>query len=308
MCNAKPGRRCQKDSFNILQLRVNKFVDYTEKIDTTELSREQFKRVDEMAKAIDEQKAFYYATAGAQLDPYDAMTRVSRLNKEILAKNQDFIDQDEISLFQTGQYLGRLQEYADRYRRENKKSQLDTARKMKTIEGFDLVVRGFEQKFAADEDAQVNKFFGSERPQNWEHLPAVVEIKNKYAAKAASLRRAFEIADREAGDIIQRDKSKNSKNYEIDSPSGVPATVSYWKTYDGSFEATSSFRIRALSADEAKAKTKEMFTWPAKIDVVQLGNSDSFAVSTTYMWRGSEKVEDMHNHHLRFWKPSKYVV
>lgn len=307
MCNAKPGQRCQKDSFDLLQARVNKFTDYTEKINTENMTPEQFQRVQEMADSITTQKVFYYATAGAQKDPYDSMSHVSRLNKRIMMKNQDYLESDESKLFRTGQYLGKLQEFADQYRRNNKASQLDTARKMYSAEGFDYVVRGYENKFASEEGAQISKLLGPDRPSNWESLDEVVEIKNKYAMKASHLHHAFEIANREAGDVIQRDQRKNSKNYSL-TDSEVPARVSYWKTYDGLFEATSDFCVDASTQGEAESKARRVFTWPARINVVKSRNSDKFLVNIKYLWKGSEAVEDMHNHHLRFWKPGNYLA
>lgn len=307
MCNAKPGQRCQKDSFNMLQNRVSKFAGYTEKINTNTMNREQTRRVREMAEDIDEHKVFYYATAGAQKDPYEAINHVSRLNKGILMKNQDYLEPNETALFRTGQYLSKLQEYADKYRRENKTSQLDTARKMKTVDGFDYVVRGYENKFASEEDAALKELLGPERPQGWERQPEVIEIRDKYAMKASYLHRAFEIANKEAGDIIQRDQHKNSKNYELGTPD-APVKVSYWKTYDGVFEATSNFRVDASTQGEAESKAQRIFSWPAKFDVVKSRNSDKYIVNVKYLWQGSERVEDMHHHHLRFWKPENYLV
>lgn len=196
-----------------------------------------------------------------------------------------------------------MQAYADQYRRNNKASQLDTARKMKTVDGFDYIVRGYENKFASDEDSEVKELLGPDRPAGWEQMDDVLKIKDKFSLKATHLHRAFEIANKEAGDIIQRDQRKNSKDYSIGTADN-PVKVSYWKTYDGMFEATSNFRIDAATQGEAESKAQRMFTWPAKFDVVKSNNSDKYLVNVKYLWQGSEKVEDMHNHHLRFWKPS----
>ncbi|MBC9705322.1 MAG: hypothetical protein H9W81_10185 [Enterococcus sp.] len=307
MCNAKPGQRCESDSYNVLQSKMRKFSAYTEKLGTDNMTQHQLQETGKLAKSINDQKIFYYATAGAQKDPQEAMAKVSRLNKQILEKNQYFLDLNESDMFRTAQYLGKLQEFADHYRRVNKTSQIETARLMRNVDGFDYVVRTCEQRFSSEEESEINKYFGSERPELWEEMDVVHDIRDKFSRKRTYLHRAFEIADTEAGDVIQLDQRKNSKNYQVGTAE-APVKISYWKTYSGVFEATSKFRVDANTQEEAEEKARSMFVWPAEINVVKSRNSEKYLVDIKYLWRGSERVEDMHNHHLRFWKPGNYLV
>lgn len=305
MCNAKPGQRCQSDSFNVLRSKIQRFGELADKIGSNHVSVEKIQMLSAMSDEIADQKAMFYASAGAQANPSESINKVASLNKKVALDGINFMDHDERRLFLTGKYLSKMQEFADRHRTQNKCSQLETARAMTSISGFDAVVRGYERKLEEEESEKILfKAPLDQRQPAWDEDDEIIEVRNRYSDHLGALREAFRVASNDADGVILRDKKKNTKNYDISSPNS-PARLFCWKTFDGSFDVDSTYEVKASSREEAENIASRSLTWGnAKQEVSpKPGDPSTYVVKAKYTWQGSENVEDLYRHHLNFWNP-----
>ena len=279
MCNPKPGVRCFNDTYKALTQSVAKFV---RACDTGNENK-----IEVAAQKLNEDRAFYYATNYAKASRMEAKFAGKDALESVPSGFKNRLDSEE-EVQSVGRLLNSFQAVADKYRKTNNLSSLESARKMHNG-GFDKVLADAKASNQNNLDAKISEVLAD---TNSDLANARTEaIEQEAAAKERLLEKAHAYAAADAKGVVERDIKKNSKtvDYPID-----PRTVTYKKNVDGTFTVTTKFDVKADNFAEAIAMTKSTFgledfqTTVARVE----GKPDHRTISSTYVYAGSEKVED----------------
>lgn len=279
MCNPKPGVRCFNDSHKTLVKSVDNFVKACDSGDES--------KIEAAAKNLNEDRVFYYATNYAKTNRMDTKVTgkdaLASIPKEFKAR----LDSEE-EVESVGRLLNSFQIVADKYRKGNNVSGLETARKMYNG-GCDRVLASGEKAIQNTRDTRIGAILDETNDDSANAQTADVE--EAAVERTRLLKKAHSYAVADAKKVIDRDIKKNSKTveYPID-----PRTVTFKKNTDGTFTVTTKFDVKADNFAEAMDMAESTFgiedfeTTVAPIE----GKPDYRRITSTYLYAGSEKVED----------------
>lgn len=279
MCNPKPGVRCFNDTYKALTQSVAKFVKACDTGDED--------KIEMAAKNLNEDRVFYYATNYAKTNRMDAKFNGKDALDFIPAEFKNRLDNEE-EVENVGALLNSFQTVADKYRKGNKLSSLESARKMHNG-GFDKVLADAKKSNQNNRDAKIAEVLDDSNSDLANVRTEAIE--QEAARKDRLLEKAHAYAAADAKNVVERDIKKNSKtvDYPID-----PRTVTYKKNVDGTFTVTTKFDVKADNFAEAMDMAESTFgleDFQTTVVPVE-GKPDHRTIYSTYVYAGSEKVED----------------
>ena len=279
MCNPKPGVRCFNDTHKALVKSVDNFV---KACDTGDESK-----IETAAKNLNEDRVFYYATNYAKTNRMDTKVTGKDALASIPKEFKDRLDSEE-EVESVGRLLNSFQIVADKYRKGNNLSGLETARKMYNG-GCDRVLAHGEKANQNNRDTQIGAILDE---TNDDLANAQTDsVEQAAAQRTRLLKKAHSYAMADAKKVIERDIKKNSKTveYPID-----PRTVTFKKNTDGTFTVTTKFDVKADNFAEAMDMAESTFgieDFETTVAPVE-GKPDYRSITSTYLYAGSEKIED----------------
>jgi hypothetical protein len=279
MCNPKPGVRCFNDTYKALAKSVDKFA---QACDTGDESK-----IEQAAKNLNEDRVFYYATnyakanrLQAKIDGKDALDSIPHEFRTRLDKEEE--------VESVGRLLNSFQTVADKYRKGNNLSSLEAARKMYNG-GFNKVLADAKTSNQNNRDKRIADALEESNNDLANAQTSIIE--QETAEKGRLLEKAHSYALADAQNVVERDIKKNSKTvkYPVD-----PRTVTYRKNTDGTFTVTTKFAVRADNFSQAMDMAESTFgleDMETTVEPIE-GKPTHRNITSTYVYSGSEKVED----------------
>jgi hypothetical protein len=279
MCNPKPGVRCFNDTYKALTKSVDNFV---KSCDTGDESK-----IDAAAKKLNEDRVFYYATNYAKQHQLDAKINGKDALDSIPKEFRNRLDKEE-EVENVGRLLNSFQTVADKYRKGNNLSSLEAARKMHNG-GFDKVLADAKKSNQNSRDTKIADVLDETNTDLANVRTEAIEQATAQKDRLLDKAHAYAVAD--AKNVVERDIKKNSKTveYPID-----PRTVTYKKNVDGTFTVTTKFDVKADNFAEAMDMAESTFgleDFETTVSPIE-GKPDYRSITSTYLYTGSEKVED----------------
>jgi hypothetical protein len=279
MCNPKPGVRCFNDTHKALTKGVDNFVKACETGDET--------KIEMAATSLNEDRVFYYATNYAKTNWLDARIKGKDALDSIPKEFKDRLEEEE-EVRVVGRLLNSFQTVADKYRKGNNLSGLEAARKMYNG-GCDRVLAHGKKDNQNRRDEKLGAILDESNDnlanENTDAIEQAAALRDRLLEKAHS----YALAD--AKKVINRDIRRNSKTVEYH---GDPRTVTYKKNVDGTFTVTTKFEVKANNFAEAMDMAESTFgleDFQTTVEPIE-GKPDHRSITSTYVYAGSEKVED----------------
>lgn len=314
MCNPSPQGRCQGDAAKAVASKAalfeKTFDDFKKKVGEKKAaeivshfstSDRDFSRnsqeVCNALRAVNEAKAFLYATPSAQKNPADAAKKISELESSLSPLQRQILKETDARTRRTGKFLSKFQEIA----REDAKSHPDepsiaTARLM-ADSGF------FRAKYQME--ANLDQAYKEKLSKALDETPGPeqAEVRGRFLYKSIDDKRALtdacQYARDDAKNAIQKDIEKNSATYES---SIEKHKLSFTKHSDGIFRITDRFQVKAKSREEASDRAKGSVNLDSvKYTIVEY-DSNEYIVYTSYDYQGGESLEDAKKFHSKVWK------
>lgn len=279
MCNPKPGVRCFNDTYKALTKSVDNFVKACDTGDE--------QKIEAAAKNLNEDRVFYYATNYAKTHRLDAKITGKDALDSIPKEFKNRLDNEE-EVENVGRVLNSFQSVADKYRKGNNLSSLEAARKMYNG-GFGKVLSDAKTSNQNNRDRLIGDVLDEKNGNLANAQTAAIE--QDAATKDRLLDKAYSYAVTDAKNVVDRDIRKNSKTveYPVD-----PRTVSYRKNTDGTFTVTTKFAVRADNFSQAMDMAESTFgleDMETTVEPIE-GKPTHRNITSTYVYSGSEKVED----------------
>ena len=279
MCNPKPGVRCFNDTYKTLTKSVENYAKACEAGDES--------KIEQAANNLNEDRVFYYATNYAKTAGLDAKITGKDALDSIPKEFRKRLDSEE-EVQAVGRFLNSFQIVADKYRKGNKLSSLETARKMNNG-GCDRILAHGLQDNQNKRDAAIGAAL--DEANNDYANDQTEAIEQEAVTRERLLKKAHAYAVADAKKVIDRDIKKNSKTveYPVD-----PRTVTYKKNVDGTFTVTTKFDVKASNFAEAMDMAESTFgleDMETTVSPIE-GKPDHRSITSTYVYAGSEKLED----------------
>lgn len=311
MCNPKPMKRCSTDAKTHLETKMNELSVVSERLaaypqDTKELDGSDVSaylrartEMSLLQNEVDKRKVFLYATTKAAQSingRKEIASDVQAMNDNLPANAKAGLS-DESDLARTGQYLNKMQTRAESYekslgQREND-TQIRVARAMYS-RGFKAVKGALEQKLLDDRDEAITDIL--ERNDSGDSAAERSEVEQTYQRNRELLDDAYEYARADAKEVLDKDAKANSGSY-FNPMQG--ATTSYRKNVDGSYTVTSSFHVPASDYEDAVRQIEESYHLEDDVQITTSpsGDKNGWDCSASYLYNGSEKIEDAKRFH-----------
>lgn len=309
MCNPKPGSRCATDARKPIANRVTRLNVAAEALEEAKLAAmedyvedEPFdvsgyrERLEEAADDYNYAMANFYSTSAAQKDKNKALLEGKELTSRLSYEAKEAAA-DEHLLYQAGRMTAVFHKAADKARRADSLDQLATARKM-NFGGFEAIHNSNLKKIENERDAKLGVALGASD----EPTPETEEIERQYHRNVKAAEIAYRASLRDAAEVINKDRQKNSVvlSHDIDK-----RKVKYVKTAKGSFYISTKFRVAAANVNELEDRVYESFDLE-DVDIYP-GERDEkgyYTPTVSYIYRGGEKLEDAQNFQNKAWKGS----
>lgn len=279
MCNPKPGVRCFNDTYKALTKSVDKFVKACESGDESKIAV--------AAENLNEDRVFYYATNYAKTNSLAAKINGKDALDSIPKEFKNRLDKEE-EVESVGKLLNSFQTVADKYRKGNNISGLETARKMYNG-GSARVLEHGKKDNQNKRDTRLGALLDETNVNLATEQTDAIEQEASLRTRLLEKAHSYALAD--AKKVIDRDIKKNSKTveYPVD-----PRTVTYKKNVDGTFTVTTKFEVRADNFTQAMDMAESTFgleDMETTVEPIE-GKPTHRNITSTYIYSGSEKVED----------------
>ena len=314
MCNPSPQGRCQGDASKAVASKISSFAktfeDFTKRVGEDKAndiaghfakSDPDFSRNDpQVAKAlgaVNEAKAFLYATPAAQKNPAEVAKKVAELEADLSPLQQSLLKETNGRARRTGKFLSKFQEVARKTAKQDpEESSIATARLMAQGE-FSRAKHLMRQSLDQSHKEELAKAM-RETPGAQQGLVRG-QLLAKHLDNVKALNTAYDYAVADAKDSINKDIDKNSATYSntIDKHK-----FGFYKRENGSFTVNTSFEVKAKTLGEAIEKAEGSFD----LEDVQFTISDPengvYPVRTSYVYKGGESIEDAKKFQKKAWK------
>lgn len=308
MCNPSPRGRCPKDASKAVTSKINAYrkeaVDFYSKSEADHIAesgeagyQEKLANVRSLISEVDKSKAFMYATSKGQKDPISVANELREMQKDLPAQARLALGLKDSENRRAGKILATLQEKAREYAKENPdKSNLEVARQM--VHASFITARGNMNMALADSYQKSLKATLRNSPVE-EHGRIKAQMAAEHRANVAVLDTAYSYATEDAKDAIDKDKKKNSITYEnsIDKHK-----YGFYKNGDGSFTVRTRFEVEAKNLEQAMDRAEASLDLEDIELTVGKPVNGVYPISTAYLYKGGENLEDVQKFHKEVWK------
>lgn len=314
MCNPSPQGRCQGDASKAISSKISNFEKtfdaFTEKVGENKAtdvvshfikSDPDFSRNDPQVanslRAVNEAKAFLYATPAAQKNPAEAVKKIEKLEGSLSPLQKSILKETDERARRTGKFLSKFQEVARKSAKSDPaESSIATARLMAQGE-FSRAKYQMRENLDKAHKEELAKAL-RETP-GAEHSAVRSKLTIKHLENVKALNAAYDYAAADAKEAIQKDIVKNSAAYNnaIDNHK-----VGFYKREDGSFTIKTSFEVQAKTFGEAVEKAEGSFNSTDVQFTLSSPENNVYPVGASYTYKGGESIEDAKKFQQQVWQ------
>lgn len=314
MCNPSPQGRCQSDASKAVASKISSFTqaldEFTDRVGEDKVNEiaEHFSQSDRdfsrndmkvslALRAVNEAKAFLYATPAAQKNPTEAAKKVAELEAGLTPAQKKILSETNSRARREGKFLSKFQEFARTAAKQDPDTpSIATARKM-LHEDFPRAKYRMQENLDKAYKEEVSKAM-DETP-----IPEQGNVRGKLLRKKidneSALNAAYLYADADAKETVRKDVAKNSATYRKDADN---QSFGFHKEYNGSFTIKTNFDVAAKTEEEAFVKAKESFNSKDVQISVYPSDKGGYKAYTAYSYRGGESLDDAKSFHKKVWK------
>lgn len=314
MCNPSPQGRCQGDASKAVASKISSFThaldEFTDRVGEDKVneiaehfahSDRDFSRNDMKVslalRAVNEAKAFLYATPAAQKDPAEAAKKVAELEAGLTPAQKKILKETNIRARRQGKFLSKFQEVARTAAKQNPDApSIATARTM-LHEDFPRAKYRMQENLDKAYKEELSKAL-DETPG-----PEQANVRGKLLRKKidneSALNAAYLYADADAKETVRKDVAKNSATYRKDADN---QSIGFHKEYNGGFTIKANFDVKAETQEEAVRKVRSSFGVKDVQVSVYPSDKGGYKAYTAYSYQGGESLDDAKKFHKKVWK------